>query len=345
MVEGSQPRWPMPEKILIVRNDRVGDFMLAWPAMSLIKSHLRDHEVHALVPEYTLELAELCPYVDRVIVDPGSEGGVTALLRILKAQRYSAAVCLYSTARVGAAVWLARIPMRTAPATKLAQIFYNHRLTQRRSRSLKPEYEYNTDLARYTLNRFGIEAGEVRGPPYLVFDKHEIQDLRRTLMSRFKIPANKRLVFMHPGSGGSARNLSLDQYARLASRLQSGNGHCIVITAGPGERHAAESLGDSLSDVAHVVFESKQGLANFARHIACADLFISGSTGPLHIAGGLDRPTVGFYPNRRSATALRWQTLNQAARRLAFTPALDSHDENMQAIDIDTAANEISRTF
>ena len=41
--------------------------------------------------------------------------------------------------------WKAHIPHRLAPATKLAQVLYNHRLVQRRSRSQKPEYEYNLD--------------------------------------------------------------------------------------------------------------------------------------------------------------------------------------------------------
>ena len=298
-----------------------------------------------LVPEYTRELAELCPSVDCVCVDPGREGGVRGLTKLLKAQHYQAVVSLYSTTRVGAAVWLARIPMRTAPATKLAQFFYNHRLTQRRSRSLKPEYEYNTELARFALRQLGVATGELPGPPYLAFKSSEIKGLRHMLVSEYRLPAHHRLVFLHPGSGGSARNLSLDQYASLANALRSRYGHSIIVTAGPGERPSAERLANRLVDVSHAVLESTQGLAKFARYIACADLFISGSTGPLHIAGSLDRPTVGFYPLRRSATALRWQTLNRASRRLAFTPPQDSPAENMQAIDIRKAAQQISDTF
>ena len=57
-------------RVLVVRNDKLGDFMLAWPALALIKDHLADNELHVLVPEYTREIAGLCPSVDRVIVDP-----------------------------------------------------------------------------------------------------------------------------------------------------------------------------------------------------------------------------------------------------------------------------------
>ena len=72
-----------------------------------------------------------------------------------------------------------------------------------------------------------------------------------------------------------------------------------------------------------------------------AALFISGSTGPLHIAGALDIPTAAFYPRRRSATSLRWQTLNSEARRLGFMPPANADERDMQSIDIDTAAAEI----
>jgi len=79
------------------------------------------------------------------------------------------------------------------------------------------------------------------------------------------------------------------------------------------------------------------------QHISLAALFISGSTGPLHIAGALNRPTAGFYPNRRSATPLRWQTLSSDDRRLAFSPPSIAEAEDMASIDIDAAVNAISQ--
>lgn len=332
----------MRPKILVIRNDKLGDFMLAWPALALIKSSLPGHEVHTLVPEYTFEMAELCPYVDRTVLDPGPQAGVLTLEATLTPQRYSAMVTLFSTTRVGVAAWLARIPVRVAPATKLAQIFYNHRLVQRRSQSLKPEHEYNTELARFALAKLGVRSGASQGPPYLRFDSEEIRKLRARFVAQHNIPARDLLVFVHPGSGGSAQNLSLDQYAQLTNALHSRQGFFAVIAAGPGELEQARSLSDKLIRVPHVIYESTRGLAQYARHIAFADVFISGSTGPLHIAGALNRPTVGFYPRRRSSTALRWQTLSEPSRRLAFSPPQHAAEENMACIDIVSAAREIS---
>ena len=75
------------------------------------------------------------------------------------------------------------------------------------------------------------------------------------------------------------------------------------------------------------------------------DLFISGSTGPLHVAGALDVPTAAFYPRRRSATPLRWQTLNSPQRRLAFTPEVTAGESDMSGVKLEAAAQAISEQF
>jgi ADP-heptose:LPS heptosyltransferase len=334
-------------RILVIRNDKLGDFMLALPSFALLKQALPEARVLALVPAYTRELAEACPWIDEVVVDPDRTGGWAsgvALARQLRGYGFDAAITLYSTARVGLAAWLAGIPVRLAPATKLAQVFYNRRLVQRRSRSEMPEWAYNLQLVRRFLQERGIERPNPP-PPFLQFEAARVAALRDAFCREHGLNPARRLVFLHPGSGGSANNLSLDQYARLAAGLTSADGHGIVITAGPGEAEKAQRLAARLDGIEHCVYRSQDGLRAFAEHIQFADLFISGSTGPLHIAGALDRPTAAFYPRKRSSTALRWQTLNRAERRLAFSAHAGAAEEEMGSIDAEEAARRISERF
>ena len=337
-----------PSKILVVRNDRLGDFMLAYPTFLLLKQALPRTEVHALVPAYTKEMADCCPGIDATVIDPGPKAGAAeqrALLGRLRQERYDAILALYSTTRVGVLAFLAGIPYRLAPATKLAQVFYNRRLVQRRSRSEKPEYQYNLDLAFKLLADFGVLAGPVPLRPYLRFPDNDISSLRSAFCRSRNIPETDMLVFIHPGSGGSAGNLSVEQFAALARRLRSPKPFTVVITAGPGEEGKAARLQKLLGGVPNTIYHSKDGLRRFAQHIQFADVFVSGSTGPLHIAGALDRPTAAFYTRRRSATSLRWQTLNSEGRRLAFSPPETAAPEDMSAVDIEAAADEISRSY
>ena len=77
------------QNILVIRNDKLGDFMLAWPALALLRRNLPQARIAVLVPEYTAPLARICPSVDEVIVDPrlGGEwknGNALAALRVAR---------------------------------------------------------------------------------------------------------------------------------------------------------------------------------------------------------------------------------------------------------------------
>jgi ADP-heptose:LPS heptosyltransferase len=337
-----------PKKILVIRNDKLGDFMLCYPSFALLKQAMPECKTFALIPNYTREMAEACPWIDHVIIDPGKDSGgkgLRSLINSFRAYKFDAAITLFSTTRIGFALMAAGIHYRLAPATKVAQIFYNHKLTQRRSRSEKPEYEYNLDLVRDFLLSQNIAIPELRKPPYLRFNEQEVEELKQTFCSTHHLDSRNPVVFIHPGSGGSANNLSLDQYQQLAINLADKTALNLVITAGPGELPYAEQLAMQLGNLKHTVYYSTEGLQRFAQHIQFATMFISGSTGPLHIAGALNTATAAFYPRRLSATSVRWQTLNSENKRLAFSPPESADEHDMSAIDIKNAANEIYQKF
>lgn len=334
--------------ILVIRNDKLGDFMLAWPALALLRASLPRAHIAVLVPAYTAALAEICPSVDEVLIDPKLPGdwrNGRALARLLRPAKFDAVITLFSRFDTGLAVWRAGIPFRLAPATKLAQIFYNRKLKQRRSESAKPEYEYNLDLVRFFLDAQNAQAAALPSASYLHFDDDEIQLLERAFRHEHAIPEGSKLVFVHAGHGGSADNLSLQQYAALIRGLKSATGHHVVLTVGPGEEPKAQALAALLAGRPHSIYVSGKGLVDFARHLQFCDLFISGSTGPLHVAAALNCRTAAFYPRRRSSTALRWQTVNSPERRLAFAPAGDGAENDMQSLDVAAAAAEISEKF
>jgi ADP-heptose:LPS heptosyltransferase len=334
------------KKVLVIRNDKLGDFVLALPAIAQLKLNKPHLHVSVLVPEYTRSLAEAYAYIDDVVVDEASEGTWKHARRIrdkVTPHNFDACITLISKMAVALGIWLARIPFRLAPATKLAQIFYNYRLLQRRSRCLKPEYIYNFDLVEYFLKKTGMKDIRRPDPPYLHFPPREIEGLKSRFLTQHNIEANRRLIFVHPGQGGSAVNLTVEQYARLIKQLneKSRDLH-FVITAGPGEMDGAQSLIAKLDIGNFTLFESVGGLVNFAKHIAFADCFVSSSTGPLHLAGALNRKTAAFYPKRRSANPTRWQTPNQDDYRLAFCSPDNGEESDLSAIDMIDAAKEIT---
>lgn len=345
-----------PQRILAVRNDRLGDFMLAWPAFASLKQYWPNTIVCALVPRYTEEMARLCPWIDEILIDSGENAW--QLGRMLATGRFDAMLTLYSTGRVALAGALAHIPYRLAPASKLFQFFYNHRLLQRRSRSEKPEYAYNIDLTYQLINdlheeKFAPTTPNAQGDylpsylerPLLSFDDEESNVLRQELCMQYRLNSDTQLIFIHPGSGGSANNLSTEQYAALANKLRSSRPLACIVTAGPGEKQLAETITSAITRHPAITMSPQGGLPQLARYLQLADLFISCSTGPLHIAAALDRPTAVFYPRHRSGSPLRWQTLNTPEKRLFFIPPDGIDEKNVAAIDIQLAASRINQLF
>ncbi|ART83973.1 ADP-heptose--LPS heptosyltransferase [Oceanisphaera profunda] len=319
--------------------------MLAWPAFALLKASTDCH-ITALVPGYTQPLAELCPSIDEVIIDPGKAAGEQqALLNVLKAGKFDAVICLFSNFRNAKLMWQAGIKQRWAPATKLAQMLYNHRVKQRRSQSAKPEYEYNLDLVRTFLQHNQLAINEPQAP-YLSFDTAELTDFKIAQAQQLGIAADQPWLLVHAGSGGSANNLSISQYADLTRRLQAAYPQLqTVLTAGPGEQALAQQVVDAVGPDAvgqRAVLAHDLPLPDFCRLLACGSLFIAGSTGPLHIAAALDVPTVGFFPLRRSATPLRWRPLNSEGRHLAFHPPANAQVEDMSQVDMAEVASAIT---
>jgi len=335
------------KKLLVIRNDKIGDFMLAWPSFAMLKASMPDCHITALVPKYTAALAELCPWIDDVMIDPtekADKSAKKALIRQIKACKFDVSINLFSTTYNALLVWKAGIGYRLAPATKLAQIFYNKRIKQKRSQSAKPEYEYNMDLIRAFLTDIGKTIVEPEAP-YLSFDQQALTAQRKKLAEQLVIAADKPWVYVHAGSGGSANNLTLEQYANLIQGLEGE--HEVVLTAGPGEEEKAAELKTLIEQLGGkaVLYDKNDGLVDFTRSIACAQLFIAGSTGPLHIAATLDVPTVGFFPAKRSATPLRWRPINSEGRHIAFCPppAEDKQSqENMTRIDIAMVIGQVN---
>jgi len=332
-----------PKNILIIRNDRLGDFMLAYPTFNVIKKLFPLSKIYALVPEYTSPMAELCQWIDEVIIDDATDGlsGIKKTTSKLKSYNFDTALCLHSSPRIALSLFLARIPHRFAPASRLDQIFYNHRLTQRRSRSEKPEFQYNIDLANFMGNFYCQPPSSAGQPPYLAFPSQVIDKYRQVVTEKYKLENDTKIVIVHAGSGGSAINLSVKQYAELILLLSTNESLFFMLTAGPGEEKIAQQLSTLLKSCKHAIHYSSNGLKEFSQQLAMANLFISGSTGVLHIASSLNIPTAAFYPGKRSATSLRWQTLNTEQNRLSFTIG-DEGDINTPEIDLKLVSQTIN---
>ena len=285
--------------ILIVRTDKLGDFITALPAMYVLKKYNPQNRIIALVSPLNKELATTCNFIDEVIVDD-SKSSVFALVKKIKVANIDASVTLFSNTRVAFAQFLAGIPLRIAPATKIAQIFYNKRVKQRRSEVKMSEFAYNLELTRALFPDINLE---YKTPLVTFLDAQE--EYQKFCV---KNSITKEVLAFHIGFGGSSdANWSLDEYEELIREVLLRDKYQVVLTFGPDEKALQAEMQKRLYDTHVVFYFSNEGIVSFAKLISNFKLFVSTSTGTYHLASLVGTPTLTFFGDSKFASAARWK--------------------------------------
>jgi ADP-heptose:LPS heptosyltransferase len=287
-------------RILVVRTDKLGDFITALPAIYVLKQHNPNNKIIVCVAPLNRALALACDFIDEVIIDKGQS--VFSLAQEFKNANIDASITLFSNTRVAFAQFLARIPKRIAPATKIAQIFYTNRVSQRRSEVKMAEFEYNLELTKELFSEISLEYKK----PLLVFE--DAHDVYADFCKNNTI--EKEVVAFHVGFGGSSdANWNLDEYEILIREVLKKGKYQVVLTFGPDEKGLYEEMQKRLQGKAVVFYLSLDGIVYFAKLISNFKLFVSTSTGTYHLASLVGCPTMTFFADTLFASAKRWKAI------------------------------------
>jgi len=298
--------------ILIVRTDKLGDFITALPSIYVLKKYNKKNKIIVCVSSINELLAKKCDFIDEVIVDE-KDSSVLKLAQKIKALKIDASITLFSNTRVAFAQFLALIPKRIAPATKIAQIFYNHRVAQRRSEVKMTEFQYNLELTKELFFDIDLEYRQ----PLLELDGSK--DVYDVFCINNDIDKTKKIIAFHVGSGGSSdANWNSVEYESLIRSILKQKKYQIVLTFGPDEKKLYEEMQIRLRDEDVVFYFSLDGLIYFAKLISNFKLFVSTSTGTYHLASLLGTPTMTFFGDSLFASASRWKSVGSEKLQTHF---------------------------
>ena len=212
------------------------------------------------------------------------------------------------------AQWIAGIPIRIAPATKIAQIFYNRRITQRRSEVKMAEFEYNLELTRALFDDISLDFPK----PLLHFD----DTVYKSFCEMYGI--TKPVIAFHPGFGGSSdANWTLSEYIELVRIAQEDENIDVVMTFGPDEEKLYDEAKNLLGESRVILYRSVGSVVDFAALLSRFKLFVSTSTGTYHLASAAGCETFTFFGDSRFASALRWKSIGEEAKQHHFMIPLD----------------------
>lgn len=279
--------------------------------VSILRKEFPAARMTMLLRSYTKELAVGYEGVGDILLydQSGEQKPFFAMLKELRSGWFDLVVVSYPTLRLALLMFLAGIPTRVGTGYRWYSFLFNKRVFEHRRTAEKHEVEYNLSL----LKAIGCRVDAV--PQISLSISDDEQRTAKDVARSMGIADSDAVVVLHPGSGGSARDWSVENFGALARSLNSA-GYRVVVTGGKSEESLVQRVIEQAKGTA-IPCVGRLSLKELAAFLRSVKLFVSNSTGPLHIAAVVGTPVIAFFPPIRECGAQRWGPLTE--KKVIFT--------------------------
>jgi len=265
----------MIKNILVIRNDRFGEFLLNIPAIRALKELYSQSKLTLAVNLAVSELAGAVECVDEVVVWDAQ------FRKSLRAKKFDLGVVLNPTKEAHWAVFWSGIPVRVGYNRKWGFLL-THRLNDTKYLGDKHEVDCNLDLV-------GLIGAKT-------LDKTLKINVDDKLFQEF---IGQRIVAIHPFTSDPVKQWPVERFKELARRIKAELGLKVVIVG------LSQSVLDAGDGVVNMV--NKTSLLELAALLKRCALLVSGDSGPVHLAASVGTPVVALFRNDLAGkTARRW---------------------------------------
>ena len=323
--------------IIITRTDRLGDVILTLPLITEVKKIFKNAKVIFFVKKYTKELLTGYDGIDEIITEDDAVD-FTDKYKLFKEKDPDLVINVKPEFDLALIFFLLGTKYRIGTGYRWYSFLYNCKVYQHRKTSDKHESDLNLNLISAFFNGVGTDKKF-----YFRYTREDEIELNKKL-KKFKLSQEDKYIILHPGSGGSAKDIPVEKFSEFTDLItQEFCDHRIVITGLENEKALAEEIIKNSEEANRrfiIDLTGKLSLKELMILIDHSELFISNSTGPIHIAGALNKKIIGFYPNEKHMSEVRWGPLGN--KRIIIKPAINSNDMNrINAADVLNAAKKL----
>ncbi|MBM4165426.1 MAG: glycosyltransferase family 9 protein [Ignavibacteria bacterium] len=296
-------------RILIVRTDRIGDVILTLPLVTALRRQFPSVEISMLISSYTSDIVH--SYSENIEVIFYDHVPFFQMVRLFREKKFDAAVIVKPSWRLALLFFFVQIPIRVGTGYRLYSFLFNKKVYEHRKNGNKHELEYNLNL----LSPLGVVSKE-KIFPQLVVDE-VAKDKVQKLLQQKHIFETDSLVILHPGSGGSSRNWHWKNFGLLGKQIGEIPNTKLLVSGGKNERELLINVSKIIGEKA-ILLDETLSLKEFIALLSLGKLFISNSTGPLHLAVAVGSFVVGFFPQIPHLSSTRWGPYTE--NKIEFSP-------------------------
>jgi len=294
----------------------MGDAVMATPAIENILETYSDCKLTLFGSFLSTQLFLDHPNVEKIIVDKSRKKGN----RYLNLYRYAKEIGSVDLALSFRGHFASRFLLWALDADR------------------KCRYRKEKDIERHQVLRYNdfvnmcLETSYEAGPLKL--------HIMQTMLSEKK----RKILGINPGATyGSAKRWYPEKFARVGAVLA--DTYDIVIFGGPGEKDIAADIERDLKAAGVRNYTNLAGrttIPELMEKIASLGLFITGDSGPMHLAAAFSVPTVSIFGPTRDKETAQWMNEKSVIvkKEMACAPCMKrtcplKHHECMKSIEVE----------
>ncbi|RJO64040.1 MAG: glycosyltransferase family 9 protein [Candidatus Omnitrophota bacterium] len=286
------------KNILVVRNDRFGEFLLNIPALRALKETFPRAAITVVIDPYVKELARGIEYIDAVIEWKKQKHAFMhklKLIRLLRKKKIEIAVILNPSKEFNLIAFLAGIRIRIGYDRKWAFLL-THKMKDEKYLGQKHEVEYNLDLVKPI-------GAETRDRSLSLMTN---EDLACKLFKGSDLSDKEMLVALHPFTSDPFKQWPYERFRALAVRIAQQCKVKVVVVG--GIEHFQYSL-ELFRDVPEGIINltGRTTLEQLSVLLTKCLVLITGDSGPMHLACAVNAPVIAIFRNDVVAKSpIRW---------------------------------------
>jgi lipopolysaccharide heptosyltransferase II len=281
-------------RVLLLRLERIGDLLMVRDAIADARSAWPDAEIDLVVGSWNAPLAALLSGVTRMEtldvpwLARGASGDTWSRLftraRSWKRRGYDVVVNFEPDIRTNALAWLSGARHRVGYLTGGGGSFLTDAQIYR-------PLDHVAVNARALIARAAGRAQPAAGMP----SRLPVDEAARRRAGERLANARRPLIGIHASGGRPSKQWHLDRFAEAARVLAQQTLGTIVLTGGPGDRPLVDQVSQQIPDAAVIDACGAMDLPELAALLESLDVFITGDTGPMHLAAAVGTPVVALF--------------------------------------------------